>query len=417
MSDKTPSTIARRDFLKTAAAVTAGFTIVKPQSVRGSEANSKIQLGIVGSGGRGVWVGGLTHKHTGMKVTALADVFSWRLKQGREALKIDEKRCFKGLDAYKALIASDVDAVAIESPAYFHPDQAKAVVDAGKHLFLAKPVAIDVPGCKLIAELGEQAKGKTVVVVDFQTRANELYVEAAKRVYAGAIGTPICGQVCYHSKRLGRDGMENGKGDAWRIRNWFFDKALSGDVIVEQNVHVLDVTDWMLKSHPTKAVGACGRKGRVDVGDTNDHFVAVFWYPNDVVVDFGSTQFLKGYTFGSKHDLGARIMGSKGTLETHYGEKVAIHTEDSNNWPGGDTATIYESGCVNNLKEFEKRIREKDNKDNNAAESATSSLTTILGRMACYKQEIVTWDDMIKANEKIETELKLGDDEAAPKDA
>ncbi len=392
--------IARRDFLKTAAVATASFTVVKAESVTGTEANSKIELGIIGTGGRGVWIGKLFHKHSNFKVVALADPFEDRLDKGAKELDVDKARCYKGLDAYKDLLASKVDAVAIKSPPCFHPQQVMDSVVAGKHVIVAKPVAVDVPGCTTIIEAGKKAEGKVSLLVDFQTRSTPLFIEAAKRVHEGAIGKPVLGQVYYHGGRLGTQADPKDPSPAARLKNWVFDKALSGDIIVEQNVHVIDVCNWYLKGHPIKAYGTGGRKVRTNVGDCWDHFVVTFWYPDDVLVDFESTQFAKGYS-----KLCTRVFGSEGTVDSYYGETVAITGDHP--WAGGNTTwEMFTTGTITNIKALEESIR-TGKFLNNAEESAMSSLTTILGRTAAYEGRTVTWDEMMKANTKLDIDLKL----------
>jgi predicted dehydrogenase len=401
VNETNQSNIGRRGFLKTAA-VTAGITIVKARSVAGSKANSTLELGLIGPGKRGLMIGGRFNKESGFRVVALADVFDDRLQLGRDKFKVEESRCYKGLEAYKELIASKVDAVAIETPPYCHPEQTMAAVEAGKHVFLAKPVAVDVPGCREIIEAGKKAKGKVSLLVDFQTRATPFFQEAAKRVHQGAIGKPVLGHIYYHAQTLFNKKAYADPKDpspAARLRNWCFDKALSGDIIVEQSVHVLDVANWYLKSHPKKALGTGGRKARTQVGDCWDHFVCTFWYPKDVLVDFSHSQFIKQFS-----DLCARVYGSEGTVDSHYGGKVTITGDHP--WPGIGNQNTGRIGVGNNIKAFEKSIRSGEYV-NNAEESATSSLTTILGRIAAYEERTVTWEEMMKANKKLELNLKL----------
>jgi predicted dehydrogenase len=179
-----------------------------------------------------------------------------------------------------------------------------------------------------------------------------------------------------------------------------FDKALSGDIIVEQNIHVLDVANWILQGHPVKACGTGGRKARVDVGDCWDHFVVSYWYPEDVLIDFSSAQFTEGYD-----DLCDRIYGTTGTIETHYGGEVKVRAK-SGGYRGGNTASIYQDGAVANIKAFSASIAE-GKPYNNADESANSTMTSILGRMAAYQGKTVTWDEMLAANEKLDPKLEL----------
>ena len=294
----------RRDFLRTTVATAAGWTIVRPAAVRGSQANSRIEIGIVGCGGRGRFVGKLFEQHTPTKVVALHDYFADRVQKLGDELSVDAAARFTGLDGYKALVERKLDAVAIESPPYFHPEQAIAALQAGRHLYLAKPMAVDVPGCLAIERAVKAAGPSRHVLVDFQTRRDPLFREAAARVHRGDIGPAVLGHVYYHAGRL-TPKLPDGTQTA-RLRNWVFDKALSGDIIVEQNIHVIDVANWYLRAHPIKARGTGGRKARVDVGDCWDHYVVTYTYPGDVVVDFSSAQFTKGFD-----DLRIRVYGAR----------------------------------------------------------------------------------------------------------
>jgi predicted dehydrogenase len=366
--------------------------------VRSLDANSKIELGIVGCGGRGFWIANLFEQHANVKVVAVHDYFKDRIDRAQQALGIAPERCHTGLDGYKALVESSVDAVAVESPPYFHPEQSVAALDAGKHLYLAKPIAVDVPGCLAIVEAAKRNQGKLSAWVDFQTRANEAFQGAAERVHNGFIGTPVSGQFYYYCGHLGIRCQ--GNTEMSRLRNWMFDIALSGDIIVEQNIHVLDVANWYLQGHPLKATGTGGRKARTDVGDCWDHFVVTYAYPNDVLVDFSSGQFTYGYDA-----LCMRLFGSEGTVDSHYGGEVSIRGKNKS-WDGGKTNTIYESGAIANIKEFCRSIEENAPIDN-TAESADSTMAGILGRMAAYTGRTVTWDEMLAANERLDPKLSL----------
>lgn len=388
----------RRDFLKTTA-VLANTTLILPSKlVFGSEQNSKINLGLIGCGGRGRWIAHLFEKHAPFKIVAVHDVFRKRAKRVAEELNIEDSRVFVGLDGYKELLDSGVDAVAIESPPYFHPEQAIASAEKGKHIFLAKPIAVDVSGCLKLIELSKRFNGKLSMLVDFQTRNYPLFKECASKIHEGVIGEPVCGQFYYYCGRLGIQAKPDAPGA--RLKNWVFDKILSGDIIVEQNIHVLDVANWFLRSHPIKAYGTGGRKARTEVGDCWDHFCVQFTYPNDVIVDFSSGQFTYGYD-----DICMRLYCSLGTADTHYGGDVYIQGK-SFSWEGGKSSDIYEAGAVNNIKDFYQSII-TGKYLNNLEESAYSNLASILGRMSAYQNRVVTWDEMMNSNECYTTELEI----------
>jgi myo-inositol 2-dehydrogenase/D-chiro-inositol 1-dehydrogenase len=385
----------RRNFIQSA----GGLLVLESQTVFGSQANSSLEVGVIGCGGRGNFIGGFFKEYTGARLVALADPFQDRLEFTTRNLKLSAPRTYTGLDGYRELIASGVDAVLVMSPPYFHPEQVAAAVDAGKHVYLAKPVAVDVAGCNSIAASGRRARGKVSFLVDFQTRAQPAFQEAASRVHRGDIGSLVLGHVYYHAGRLRPKTDPQMSAAQNRLRNWVFDKALSGDIIVEQNVHVLDVACWYIQSHPLKAAGTGGRKARVDVGDCWDHFLVDYWYPNGVKVDFSSAQFTKGYS-----DLCIRVYGSEGTVDSHYNGLVRITGDKP--WLGTEKDVTFRDGAITNVKNFVESVRTGKHL-NNVAYSVESTLTGVLGRMAAYNERTVTWDEMMRSNEKLEPNLQI----------
>jgi predicted dehydrogenase len=216
-----------------------------------------------------------------------------------------------------------------------------------------------------------------------------------RRVREGEIGEPVLGQVYYHTGRLGAQAPP-GTPEA-RLRNWVFDVALSGDIIVEQNIHVLDVAAWLLDAEPVEAVGTGGRRVRTDVGDCWDHFVVTYKFPGGVTIDFSSSQFLTGY-----HDMCVRLFGSRGTAESHYGGSVWI--DNGQRWDGGDTGPIFTEGAVNNIIDFYTSI-DSGLCINTGEAAVRSNLTSILGRTAAYRGGTATWDEMMAAAEAMECDL------------
>lgn len=398
MKDYQTAKLGRRNFLKGAVLAT-GLTIVEPRSVRGTTANASLELGIIGCGGRGNYVAKIFNKETTSRVVALADPFEGPLEVTRQKYDVDEKRIYKGLDGYQQLITSNVDAVIITSPPYFHPEQVSDAIDAGKHVWCAKPVAVDVPGCKSIMSSGRRAAGKRSLFVDFQTRSSMAFLEAVKRIRRGDIGMIVSGQIYYQTSRLRPKCDPGDTSPRGRLCNWVFDKVLSGDIIVEQNVHVLDVSDWYLNQRPIKSFGTGGRKARTDVGDCWDHFVNVFWYPDSTRIGFSSGQYLKGY-----RDLCMRIYGTEGTVDSHYGGSLKITGDHP--WQGVERDNTGYAPVVRNAKQFEESIRSGELL-NNAEQSAESSITTILGRTAAYEERVVTREEILAANVKLEANLKF----------
>jgi myo-inositol 2-dehydrogenase / D-chiro-inositol 1-dehydrogenase len=407
VSDKGARHINRRGFLAGAGAAALSFAVINPKFVRGTEANAKINIGLIGCGGRGTWIAELFARHGGYNFVAAADYFEDRVSVFGDKFKIPASRRYTGLSCYKRMLDDRVDAIAIESPPYFHPEQAAAGVDAGVHVYLAKPISVDVAGCNTIAESGKKATAaKRCFLVDFQTRANEFYREAVKRIHNGDIGKFAFGEATYHADNPWKHMVEGLAKDPAnpenRLRAWGLDKILSGDIITEQNIHTLDVMSWIMNQAPLRAFGKGGRTVRTDAGDIWDHFVAVFEYPDNIAFSFSSRQFNGHGT--SPEGIRNRIFGSKGVIETEYGGDVLIRGE--NFYRGGKTSDIYEQGAVSNIAMFHENITTGDFSNSTVEPSVRSNLVTILGRTAAYEGRLVVWDEIVKSNQKLQANLK-----------
>ncbi|HOW66300.1 MAG TPA: Gfo/Idh/MocA family oxidoreductase [Candidatus Paceibacterota bacterium] len=395
----------RRGFLKTSATI-AGVAALGPFAMSPNTraaSGEAIRIGLTGCGGRGTWIAELFKKHDGYQVVAVHDFFQDKADNAGTKLGVPENRRYSGLDGYLKMLESGLDAVAIESPPYFHPEQAAQAVEAGKHVYLAKPIAVDVPGCTTIAESGKKATSKKqVFLADFQTRAMPAYQEVVKRVHAGEIGAIKTAEAAYQCSlyfaQMDADFRKSKRDATARLRAWAIDRVLSGDIITEQNIHALDVATWFLNAEPIKAVGTGGR-ARDFLGDCWDHFALVYTFPQDVILTFSSKQF--GFEYD---DIMCRVYGVSGTADTHYGGKVWIRSKDDAFT--GDTGPIYAEGATRNIAAFHEAITKADFSNPTVAPSVRSNLTTILGRTAAYKKSEVTWADMMRINEKWEFDTK-----------
>ena len=395
--------ISRRRFLAQTGLGLAALSTASRAAAPGSTANRKIRLGLVGCGKRGQWLAGLFAEHGGYEIAGVADYFGAAVAEAAGKFNLTPAQTFTGLTCCEKLIAQGgLDAVAIISPPYFHPGQAQAAVAAGLHVYLAKPVAVDVPGCQSIAASGAAARKKgQVFLVDFQTRTNEFYLEAIRRVHAGAIGDFCFGEASYHADRLAIKGTL-GTPEA-RLRNWVFDQALSGDVIVEQHIHALDVMSWVLKdSPPTRCTGTGGRRVRVDVGNAWDHFALLYEYPNQVGVTFSSRQF---DAHGTPGGILNRMFGSQGVLLTSYGGDVMIRGGADTFYRGGKTTAIYKEGAQANIRAFHEQVTKQDTTNATIEPSVTSTLVGIMGRTAAYEGRTVTWSELMASKHTLVADL------------
>lgn len=421
---KTRKTISRRGFVAAGSAAGAGILILPSTTVFGTSANSSPGLGIIGCGGRGNYDGGEFIANTDVRVTALMDIFEDRVMSTRANLEakakakghgpVPEANLFKGYKAYEQLVQSkDVDIVLVTSPPYFHPDHLEAAVSNGKHVYCEKPVATDVTGCLKVMNIGRKYNNKVSMHVGLQKRFDVGYRGMIERIHRGEIGDIVLGQTFYYTNDLGRQNKPGTNDLEARIRNWVFDRALSGDILVEQNIHILDVVNWALKSHPLKASGTNGRALRKAVDGVpaeflcSDHFITTYTYPGDVHISFNSNQFKnKGYRAS-----GERFFGTRGASDSLQGGPATINYNEVAE--GQKTADKIDCGKVDlglavgtKMKALVESI--KSGKFHNECEQgAETTLTSILGRMACYKGHEVTWDQMMKSGEKWNLRLDL----------
>lgn len=404
MKNLSPINQNRRSFIRRSS---AGLMVMSSALALGSQQNSKIQLGVIGSGGRGFFVGKKFVDTVGgdIHLAAAHDYFEDRLERFQNLFDIPAARCYTGIDGYKDILASDVDGVIITTPPYFHPQQAQDAVAAGKHVWLAKPIAVDVPGCQSIRETGKQAQGKVAFLVDFQTRNSPFFVEAVKRVREGAIGKIICGQAFNQFPCGGWASDPSWTKPQTELRNWGTNPVFSGDVIVEQAVHAVDIVNQFLDAVPAQAYAVGGLGARLNAGKNWDHFLVIYEYPNNVKIELNVAQFMKDY-----EDLGARLYGSEGVVDAHYraldwgAGPVAIYGQHA--WEGTEMDNTWDIGVENNCRDFVQAIR-TGNYMNHAAYSADSTMTGILGREAAYRQRVVTWEELVKENKKLELGFEL----------
>ncbi|MBI4578931.1 MAG: Gfo/Idh/MocA family oxidoreductase, partial [Planctomycetes bacterium] len=269
---------------------------------------------------------------------------------------------------------------------------------AGKHVYCAKPIAVDVPGCASIEAAGRKATSKKLVfLVDFQTRANEFYREAAKRIHRGDMGRLVCGVAGYP---CGVIGLEAPATSEDRLRKWYCTKAISGDFIVEQSIHSLDVTTWMINAAPIAAMGRGGSKGLRRYGDIYDHFTLVYEFPDNVAVSFHCEQMCHG----SPNEIMCRIYGANGTFDSDYLTHVWIHSPDKG-YAGGEFKDLYDSGTIVNIKEFHEAITGGRYDNETVSQSVRSNLTAILGREAAYARKRLTWEALMASTQRLEPDL------------
>src|SRR5688500_7047764 len=299
--DDTLSAFSRRTFVKAGTLAAAGLVLPRTLTAmsRGTSAEV-IRVGLIGCGGRGTGAARDCLKAGGEDVVlvAMGDLFPDRLERARTNLakvasedpivakqyKVTPETSFSGFDAYQKVLASDIDLVILATPPGFRPAHLAAAIAAGKHVFMEKPVAVDAAGVRSVIASAEVAKQKGLAIVaGTQRRHDAGYLATIERVHGGAIGDVVAGQVYWNQGGLWHAARKPEWTDTeWQIRNWLYFTWLSGDHIVEQHIHNIDVANWVLGAHPVKAVGVGGRQWRTDpiYGHIYDHFAVDFEYPS-----------------------------------------------------------------------------------------------------------------------------------------
>ena len=388
--------LSRRSFLKKSTGAAAGasaFTIIKPELVRGA-GNEKLKAGLVGCGGRGTEAAQqILHGNENVELIAMGDIFEDKLETAldkirnskytgvAEKVKVDPEHHFVGFDAYKKVLASDIDIVMLCTPPGYRPMHFEAAVDAKKHVFCEKPFGTDPVNVRRFMVAAKKSQElKLTVMSGAQRRCQQEYVETVKRIQDGAIGditatyaywvgTPVIQQ---------KERDPDWKDMTWQHRAWYSFVWICGDQIVEQHLHNIDVINWVMGGHPEKVVasgGAVWRPREEIYGNIYDHISADFVYPNGVHMSSYCRQFPRGlYT-----NISELIVGSKGRSN------------------GKNMGTKGNDPYVQEHIEMVKSIRGQGPYINHGMPVAESTMTCIMARESAYSGQEITWDQMMNS--------------------
>ncbi|MGM9766956.1 MAG: Gfo/Idh/MocA family protein [Candidatus Cryptobacteroides sp.] len=376
-------------------------------------AGKEIKVGVIGCGGRGSGaIQNLFDAADGIKLAALGDVFPDRLeglrKMAAEKLgqEVPDENCFIGFDAYQKVIDSGVDMIIDTTPPVFRPDHFKYAVQKGVHSFLEKPVAVDAKGYRTVMAAAKQAQAKGLCVVCGTQRHHERpYVEAFRKIQEGYIGEITGGNVYWNQGMLWYRNREKGWSDMeWMIRDWVNWKWLSGDHIVEQHVHNIDVFLWMSGLKVAKATGFGARHRRI-TGDQYDQFSIDFEMENGVHLHSMCRQI-----DGCSNAVGEIIYGTKGTWNSFDHEIKDL--EGNLVWKFDNEKAEAEfqqhNPYVLEHVDLVNHIRKGEPIDE-ATACATSTLAGVMGRTAAYTGDTVTWDDMSQSGQNyLPEKLEVG---------
>ncbi len=406
MKENISHSASRRDFLKGSTAAALGAGVLGSLNVASGAfagSNDTIRVGLIGAGGRGRGAARQALSTEGpVELVAVADAFGDRLDEGLQAIskslgdksdrvKVDDDHKFTGFDAYQKVLASDVDLVILSTPPGFRPIHFEAAINAGKHVFMEKPVAVDAPGVRQVLNSVRAAKEQNLAVgVGLQRHHQNTYLETMKRIKDGAIGDVIALR-CYWNgggvwdPRKSRDEVSSEM--EYQMRNWYYYTWLCGDHIVEQHIHNLDVCNWVMDGYPVKARGMGGRQVRTDpkYGEIFDHFAVQYEYEDGTPM-FSECRHIRNvwnsvseYAHGSKgvaNISGASI--TSGDDKWRYREKKIDPYQQEHD----DLFAAIRAGHSYNEGE----------------NGALSTMTAILGRLVTYSGKEVTFEEALNSD-------------------
>jgi myo-inositol 2-dehydrogenase / D-chiro-inositol 1-dehydrogenase len=391
----------RRQFLAATTAGTAAFSILTPKLAFGAEANARVTVGAVGLGGRGGWIADHVATHPGFQITAVADYFPQVAEAAGTRLKVPKERRFSGLGAYRQLLESKVDAVFLETPPYFFPSHAQAAVAAGCHVYMAKPVAVDVPGClDILAAAKKASQQKKVFQVDFQTRTDPFHNEAIKKVHEGIIGPLALITSFYHDECFSDPPRGKTIENLLSGLAWCNDNTLGGGYLVAAGIHAVDVALWIARDVPQYAAGWSARRRAKAEGDAHDCYALSFQFKDGVIMSHTGEHIPNRSGFRS----GCLAYGQKGLLEANYAGKVFIHAADDG-YAGGEDKDLYANGMKRNVETFHKSIVGGTYGNPTVEPSVNATLATILGREAGARGRKLIWEELLRDKTRWEADL------------
>jgi predicted dehydrogenase len=368
---------SRRDFVRSTAGL--GFLIARPEAVRGSQASAALSVGLIGCGNRGMYVSGIFAKNEYAKVAAVCDIYEDRIAEASK--KYSGAKIYRD---YRELLRSDVDAVLIATPAYLHPEHFEAAVAARKHIFMEKPAGVNAGGCRRVIAAAKKADPTKRITVDYQQRYGKDYRKAHEVVKSGELGAIKMVRAAWlgggSAIKTGHPASEE------KIRNWFFYRELSGDILVEQDCHNIDVVNWFVGTHPVRVTGYGSQQIR-KYGNIYDNLACTFQFADGLIFSYNANQF--------------RTPGFQDVSETFICEKGAVnvsrrgYTIYRDKQPP-ETAVTKHDITEDNVNEFIEGAR-AGKLENTAFSAAESTLTAVMALEAIVRGVEMTWEKIQKA--------------------
>ena len=395
------SAVNRRKFITQTIKAIAAVTILKPSLIHGSKQNSKLEVGVIGLGGRGSLISKMLIEHEGYSLVAAADYFESVVQEKGTEFGVPKERRYSGLYAYQQLIDSGVDAVFCETPPYCFPDHVAYAIKSNRHVFLAKPVACDVPGCLQILDAAKQAQTKKLTfLVDFQMPTEPFIQEVVERSRNGDIG-----KMGLLITKCGSNGFKDPPKTAnieSRLRDliWVNDTELGCGFIGNYDIHAIDVALRIAGEPPISAVGSSRLIRENSHGDSHDIYSVTYRFKNGLLLNHHS-EHLRNVIDSS---IECYAYGNEGYLETRYSGKTLLRS-NKRPYPGGIVENLYVNGISRNLDSFHQEVITGNYLNATVKPSVNSTLACILGRDAAEENMELTWDEMLDKKRIREVDL------------
>jgi len=405
----TPSPCSRRSFLRhqlpalgggLVATLAVEYPKAAPNFATPQARQSRIKLGVIGTGGRGAWIANLFKEHGGYEIWAVADYFQEVADACGDHLGVHSSRRFSTLSGYRQVLESGVDAVALETPPCFFPEHATAAVDAGLHVYMAKPVAVDVPGCRDIeAAAAKATANQRTFFVDYQIPTDPHNQEVMRRVQAGELGPIAVVNSHYFAGPFPDPAFTSSYADRLRSLIWCNDVAGGGGYHVNACIHAVDAALWVTGSLPVAAMATSRRLRPNPNGDSHDVFSILFEFADGLTVSH------RGEHLDNRSDFNVvcQIQCQSGYAETCYGGKASCRSHDDGYT--GQVDNLYEAGARRNIAAFHEALRSERCDNSTVRRSLDGALATILGREAGRRRTRLTMQELLAENRRLELHL------------
>ena len=403
-----PTGPSRRQFIGGALSATAAIPLLRAAASLAAESPApgaapsvpqrKIKFGLVGCGARGGWISEFFQQHGGYQFHAVADYFQDRAEGRGRIAGVDKSRCFSGLSGYKKVIESGIEAIVLQTPPCFFPEHARAAVEAGLHVYVAKPVAVDVPGCLTIEAAGKLAtEKKRVFLVDYQIPTEPANIEVAEHIRKGEMGKPT--KVITNT--IG--GSHNDRPKSTTIEDrlagnvWANDIALGGSTVNYFDIHMIDAVIWILGQRPVAAIGEARICAENRYGDNPDVYSMLFDYGNGPLHTHGGLVLPTGAT----GEMKTTIFGQTGYAIVNYEGEVRFQVRGQKAFTA-KVADLYPNGAKRNIALFHQNICEGRFDNPTVRRAVDGCLTCVLGREAGLRHGRLTMEQILKENKRLE---------------